>query len=109
MILLLNKLAQGVPHRQLVFDDENRHLTVILAVVSEERLKNEVRLWTFHPMLPYLAPALWMMFLPGLASAQSAVGQLSTPGSIQGVVTDRLAVAMDGDCGHRAGHGRNAR
>jgi hypothetical protein len=47
-------------------------------------------------MLPCLAPALWMMFIPGLASAQSAEAQRSTPGAIQGAVTDSSGSAVAG-------------
>ena len=47
-------------------------------------------------MLPCLAPALWMMFIPGLASAQSAEAQRSTPGAIQGAVKDSSGSAVAG-------------
>src|ERR1035437_3165864 len=65
-------------------------MTTLRIAVWLARTANEMRLWTFHPMLPCLALALWMMFLPGLASAQSAEDQRSTPGSgsIQGIVKD---------------------
>jgi hypothetical protein len=62
------------------------------------RTANDVRLWTFHPVLPCLALALWMMFLPGLASAQSAEDQRSTPGSgsVQGTVKDSSGSTVAG-------------
>jgi hypothetical protein len=47
-------------------------------------------------MLLCLAPALWMMFIPGLASAQSAEAQRSTPGAIQGAVKDSSGSAVAG-------------
>jgi protocatechuate 3,4-dioxygenase beta subunit len=37
-----------------------------------------------------------MMFIPGLASAQSAEAQRSTPGAIQGAVTDSSGSAVTG-------------
>jgi carboxypeptidase family protein len=39
-------------------------------------------------MLPCLVSALWMMFIPGLAFAQSAEAEHSAPGAIQGAVKD---------------------
>jgi hypothetical protein len=52
----------------------------------------------FHRMLPCLALALWMMLLPGLASAQSAEDQQSPPGSgfIQGAVKDSSGSTVAG-------------
>ena len=47
-------------------------------------------------MLPCLALALWMMFIPGLASAQSAGAQGSAPGAIQGTVKDVSGSAVAG-------------
>ena len=47
-------------------------------------------------MLPCLVSALWMMFFPGLASAQSAEAQGSTPGAIQGTVEDGSGSAVAG-------------
>jgi hypothetical protein len=47
-------------------------------------------------MLPCLVPALWMMFIPGLASAQSAEAPRSTPGAIQGAVKDSSGSAVAG-------------
>ena len=47
-------------------------------------------------MLPCLVPALWMMFIPGLASAQTAEAQGSTPGAIQGTVKDGSGSAVTG-------------
>jgi hypothetical protein len=47
-------------------------------------------------MLPCLAAALWMMFIPGLASAQSAEAQRSTPGAIQGAAKDSSGSAVAG-------------
>src|SRR5579862_8695852 len=47
---------------------------------------NEVLRWTFRPLLPCLVSALWMMFIPGLASAQSAEAQSRTAGAVQGAV-----------------------
>lgn len=44
---------------------------------------------TFRPIIQCLAPALWMMLIPGLASAQSA-------GSIQGTVKDGSGSAVAG-------------
>src|ERR1022692_4955373 len=69
-------------------------MTTSRIAVWLSRTANEVRRWTFRPMLPCLAPALWMMFIPGLASAQSAEAQGSTPGAIQGTVKDGSGSAV---------------
>src|ERR1022692_1240163 len=71
-------------------------MTTSRIAVWLSRTANEVRRWTFRPMLPCLAPALWMMFIPGLASAQSAEAQGSTPGAIQGTVKDGSGSAVMG-------------
>ena len=72
-------------------------MTTLRIAVWLSRTANEVRPWTFRPMLPCLAPALWMMFLPGLASAQSAEDQGSTPGRlIQGTVKDSSGSTVAG-------------
>jgi hypothetical protein len=47
-------------------------------------------------MLPCLVSALWMMFIPGLASTQSAEAQGSRPGAIQGTVEDGSGSAVAG-------------
>jgi hypothetical protein len=47
-------------------------------------------------MLPYVVPAFWMMFIPGLASPQSVEAQGGTPGSIQGTVKDGSGSAVAG-------------
>jgi hypothetical protein len=60
------------------------------------RTANELRRWTFRLMLPCLVSALWMMFIPGLASAQSAESQGSAPGVIQGIVRDGSGAAVAG-------------
>ncbi len=49
------------------------------------RTPNEVRRWTF-----------WMMFIPGLASAQAVEAQASQPGVIQGSVKDGSGSAVAG-------------
>jgi hypothetical protein len=69
-------------------------MTTLRIAVWLSRTANQVWPWTFRPMLPCLAPALWVMFIPGLASAQSAEPQLSTPGAIQGVVKDSSGSAV---------------
>ena len=73
-------------------------MTTLRIAVWLARTANDVRLFTFHPMLPCLALALWMMFLPGLASAQSAEDQRSAPGtgSIQGAVKDSSGSTVAG-------------
>jgi hypothetical protein len=73
-------------------------MTTLRIAVWLARTANDVRLFTFHPMLPCLALAFWMMFLPGLASAQSAEDQRSTPGSgsIQGTVKDASGSTVAG-------------
>src|ERR1700689_4773799 len=60
------------------------------------RTANEVRRWTFRPMLLCLVPAFWMMLIPGLASAQSVEAQGRTPGTIQGTVKDGSGSAVAG-------------
>ena len=57
---------------------------------------NDAPRWTFRPMLPCLVPALWMMFIPGLASAQSAGAQGGAPSAIQGAVKDGSGSAVTG-------------
>src|SRR5580700_3689235 len=71
-------------------------MTTSRIAVWLSRTANEVRRWTFRPMLPCLVPALWMMFIPGLASAQSAEAQGSTPSAIQGTVKDDSGSAVAG-------------
>ena len=73
-------------------------MTTIRIVVWLARTANEVRRWTFHPVLPCLALTLWMMLLPGLASAQSVEDRRSTPGSgsIQGAVKDSSGSTVAG-------------
>ena len=71
-------------------------MTTLRIAVWLSRTANELRPRTFRPMLPCLATALWMMFIPGLASAQSAEAQRSTPGAIQGAVKDSSGSAVAG-------------
>ncbi len=47
-------------------------------------------------MIPWLAPTLWTMFVPGLASPQSAGVQGSAPSAIQGSVNDVSGSAVTG-------------
>jgi carboxypeptidase family protein len=47
-------------------------------------------------MIPCLAPTLWMMFIPGLVSAQSTGAQGSAPSAIQGTVKDGSGSAVAG-------------
>src|SRR5271155_5986731 len=70
-------------------------MTTFRIAVWLSRTANEVRPRTFRPMLP-LVLALWMMFIPGLESAQSAEAQRSTPGAIQGAVKDSSGSAVAG-------------
>ena len=71
-------------------------MTTSRIAVWLSRTANDVRRCTLRPMLPCLVPALWMMFIPGLASAQSAEAQGSTPGAIQGTVKDGSGSAVTG-------------
>ena len=71
-------------------------MTTLRIAVWLARTANELRLWTFHPALSCLAPALWLMFLPGSTFAQSAEDQRSTPGSIQGAVKDSSGLTVAG-------------
>ena len=71
-------------------------MTTLWIAVWLSRTANEVRPWTFRPMLPCLVPALWMMFIPGLASAQSAGAQGGAPSAIQGTVKDGSGSAVAG-------------
>jgi hypothetical protein len=50
----------------------------------------------FRPMIPGVGPALWIMFIPGLALGQSAGAQGGAPGSIQGTVHDASGSAVAG-------------
>src|ERR1700722_8021527 len=47
-------------------------------------------------IIPCVAAALWMMFLPGLACAQSAAAPGNAPGAIQGTVKDSSGSAVAG-------------
>jgi len=51
--------------------------------------------WAVGPMIRCLVLTVWMMFITGLASAQSAAIQGSAPNSVRGTVQDvsRLAIA----------------
>jgi hypothetical protein len=69
-------------------------MTTSRIAVWLSRTANELRRWAFRPMLPCLVSALWAMFIPGLASAQSAETQGSTPGVIQGTVKDGAGLAV---------------
>ncbi len=56
----------------------------------------DVRRWAAGPSIPCLAATLWMMFIPGLASAQSAGIQGSAPSAIRGTVRDVSGLAITG-------------
>ena len=71
-------------------------MTTSRIAVWLRRTANELRRWAFRPMLPCLVSALWTMFIPRLASAQSAETQGSTPGVIQGTVKDGAGLAVAG-------------
>src|ERR1022692_2180910 len=71
-------------------------MTISRIAVWLSRTAADVRRWTFCPTIPCLAPTLWMMFIPGLASAQSAGGQGSAPSTIQGTVKDGSGSAVTG-------------
>jgi hypothetical protein len=70
-------------------------MTLSRIAVWLSRTAAGVRPWAVGLMIPCLVPTLWMMFIPGLASAQSPMIQGSAPSSIQGTVQDvsRLAIA----------------
>ena len=71
-------------------------MTTSRIAVSLSRTGADVRRRMFCAMIPCLAPTLWMMFIPGLASAQSAGAQESTPSAIQGTVKDGSGSAVAG-------------
>src|ERR1700733_6247991 len=71
-------------------------MTTLRIPASLARRTNEAQLWTFHSMLPRMAMALWVMFSPGLVSAQSADDLGSRRGSIQGIAKDNSGSTVAG-------------
>src|ERR1700693_4379815 len=71
-------------------------MTTSRMAVSLRRTAADSRRRSFCAMIPCLAPTLWMMFIPGLASAQSAGAQGSAPSAIQGSVKDGSGSAVAG-------------
>jgi hypothetical protein len=55
-----------------------------------------VRDSTFRAIIPRMAPSLWLMFVPGLACAQSSGAQGYSPAVIQGTVKDDSGSAVSG-------------
>ncbi len=64
-------------------------------VVWLSRTLADLRRWAVGPIILCLAPAVWMLFLPGLASAQSDGVQGTLP-VIQGTVKDASGSAVTG-------------
>jgi hypothetical protein len=71
-------------------------MTTSRIILWLSRIAADVRRWAVCPTIPYLAPTLWMMFIPGSAFAQSAGVQASAPGAIQGTVKDGSGSAVTG-------------
>src|SRR6202162_3544485 len=71
-------------------------MTTSRMAVSLRRTAADARRRSFCAMIPCLAPTLWMMFIPGLASAQSAGAQGSAPSAIQGTMKDGSGSAVAG-------------
>ena len=71
-------------------------MTTSRIVIGLSRTAAYVQRWAVCPTIPCLAPALWMMFIPGLAVAQSAGVQGSAPSAIQGTVKDGSGSAVTG-------------
>lgn len=71
-------------------------MTTSRIAVCLSRTANEVRRWALRSVLPCLMPALWIVFIPGLTSAQSTPAQGSTPGAILGTVKDNSGSAVAG-------------
>jgi len=81
-------------------------MTTSQTTVWSTRTAAAARRWTLRPVIPCLLPALWMMSIPGLASAQPAADQSSAagqsqdapsrqaPGAIHGAVTDTSGSAV---------------
>ena len=69
-------------------------MTTSRIAVWLSRTANEFRRWKFRPVLTCLVPALWMIFIPGLASAQSAQAQGNTSAAIRGTVKDNSGSAV---------------
>jgi hypothetical protein len=81
-------------------------MTTSQTTVWSTRTAARARRWTFRPVIGCLVPALWMMSIPGLASAQPAAAQSSAddqsqdapsqqaPGAIHGAVTDTSGSAV---------------
>src|ERR1700733_15233939 len=63
-------------------------MTTSRLAVWVNRTAAGVRRWAVCPSIPCLAAALWITFIPGLASGQSAGGQGGASGALQGTVND---------------------